>query len=58
MNNDMEPEEIIKVEIYRLKFIFNRHVSVLHMTSVITGSVQATNRAVGAKTMQFRHWPN
>ena len=47
----MEPEEIANIEIYRLKFILKRHVSVLHVTSVNTGSVQVTHRAVGARTM-------
>ena len=37
--------------IYRLKFILKRHVFVLHVTSVNTGSVQVTHRAVGARTM-------
>ena len=52
LNNDaMEPEETTNIEIYRLKFILKRHVSVLHVTSVNTGSVQVTHRAVGARTM-------
>ena len=52
LNNDaMEPEEITCIEIYRLKFILKRHDFVLHATSVNTGSVQVTHRAVGARTM-------
>ena len=47
----MEPEEITNVEIYRPKFILKWHVFVLHMTSVNTGSVQVTHRAVGGRTM-------
>ena len=47
----MEPEEITNIEIYRLKFILKWHVSVLHVTSVNTGSVEVTHRAVGARTM-------
>ena len=43
--------EITNIEIYRLKFILKRHVFVLHVTSVNTGSVQVTHRAVGARTM-------
>ena len=39
------------IEVYRLKFILKRHVFVLHATSVNTGSVQVTHRAVGARTM-------
>ena len=50
-NDAMEPEEITNIEIYRLKFILKRHVFVLHVTSVSTGSVQVTHRAVGARTM-------
>ena len=50
-NDAMEPEEITNIEIYRLKFILKRHVFVLHVTSVNTGSVQVTYRAVGARTM-------
>ena len=52
LNNDAtEPDEITNTEIYRLKFILKRHVFVLHVTSVNTGSVQVTHRAVGARTM-------
>ena len=52
LNNDaMEPDEITNTEIYRLKFILKRHVFLLHVTSVNTGSVQVTHRAVGARTM-------
>ena len=51
MNNAMEPEEITNLEIYRLKFILKRHVFVLHVTSVVTGSVQVTHRAIGARIM-------
>ena len=47
----MEPEEITNIEIYRLKFILKQHVFVLHVTSVNTGSVQVTHRAVGARIM-------
>ena len=47
----MEPEEKNNIEIYRLKFILKRHVFVLPVTSVNTGSVQVTHRAVGARTM-------
>ena len=50
-NDAMEPEEITNIEIYRLKFILKRHVFVLHVTSLNTGSVQVTYRAVGARTM-------
>ena len=50
-NDAMELEEITNIEIYRLKFILKRHVFVLHVTSVNTGSVQVTHRAVGARTM-------
>ena len=50
-NDAMEPEEITNIEIYRLKFILKWHVFVLHVTSVNTGSVQVTHRAVGARTM-------
>ena len=50
-NYAMEPGEITNIEIYRLKFILKRHVFVLHMTSVNTGSVQVMHRAVGARTM-------
>ena len=41
INDTMEPEEIpnIEIEIYSLKFISKRHDFVLHVTSVITGSV-------------------
>ena len=52
LNNDaMEPKEITNIEIYRLKFILKWDVFVLHMTSVNTGNVQDTHRAVGARTM-------
>ena len=51
INDDMEPEEITNIEIYRLQFILKRHVFVLHVTSLITGSVQVTHHAVGARTM-------
>ena len=47
----MEPEEITNLEIYRPKFILKRHVFVLHVISVNTGSVQVTHRAVGARIM-------
>ena len=50
-NNATELEEITNIEIYRLKFILNRHVFVLHVTNINTGSVQVTHRAVGARTM-------
>ena len=50
-NDGMEPEEITNIEIYRPKFILKRHVFVLHLTSVNTGSVQVTHCAVGARTM-------
>ena len=50
-NDGMEPEEITNIEIYRPKFILKRHVFVLHVTSVNTGGVQVTHRAVGARTM-------
>ena len=50
-NDGMEPEEITNIEIYRPKSILKRHVFVLHVTSVKTGSVQVTHRAVGARTM-------
>ena len=50
-NDGMEPEEITNIKIYRPKFILKWHVFVLHMTSVNTGSVQVTRRAVGARTM-------
>ena len=51
-NDAMEPEEITNIEIYRLKlFFFKRHIFVLHVTSVNTGSVQVMHRAVGARTM-------
>ena len=46
-----EPEELTNIKIYRLKFILKRHVLVLHMTNVNTGSVQVTHRAVGVRTM-------
>ena len=49
-NYAMEPGEITNVEIYRLKFILKWHVFVLHVTSLNTGSVQVTHRAVGART--------
>ena len=49
-NDAMEPEEITNTEIYRLKFILKRHVFVLYVTSVNTGSVQVTHCAVGAGT--------
>ena len=39
-NDAMEPQEITNIEIYRLKFIFEWHVFVLHVTSVNTRSVQ------------------
>ena len=52
LNNDaMGPDEITNIEICRLKFILKRHVFVLHVTSVNTGSVQVAHRAVGARTM-------
>ena len=47
----MEPGEITNIEIYSLKFILKRHVFVLHVTSVNTGSVHFTHRAVGARIM-------
>ena len=47
----MEPEEITNIEIYRPKFILKRHFFVLHVSSVNTGSVLVTYRAVGARTM-------
>ena len=47
----MEPEKITNIKIYMLQFILKRHVSVLHVTRVITGSVQVTHRAIGARTM-------
>ena len=50
-NDAIEPEEINNIEVNRLKFILKRHVSVLHVTSVNTGSVQVTHRAVGARIM-------
>ena len=50
-NDAMEPEEITNIEFNRLKFSLKRHVFVLHVTSVNTGSVQVTRRAVGAGTM-------
>ena len=50
-NYAMEPEEITNIEIYRLKFILKRHVFVLHVTSVNTGTVQVMHHAVGARTM-------
>ena len=50
-NDAMEPEEITNIEIYKLKFILKRHVFVLHMTSINTGSVQVTHCAVDARTM-------
>ena len=50
-NDAMEPGEITNIEIYRLKFILKRHVLVSHVTSVNTGSVQVTHRAVGARIM-------
>ena len=50
-NDAMETEKITHVEIYRLKFILKRHVFVMHVTSVNTGSVQVTHRAVGARIM-------
>ena len=50
-NDAMEPEDISNIEINRLKFIMKQHVFVLHVTSVNTGSVQVTHRAVGARTM-------
>ena len=50
-NDAIEPEKITNIKIYRLKFILKRHVFVLHVTSVNTGSVQVTYRAVGARTM-------
>ena len=52
LNNDaMGPEEITNIEIYRLKFILQWDVFVLHVTSVNTGSMEVTHRAVGARTM-------
>ena len=51
INDAMEPEEMSNIKIYRLQFILKRHVFVLHVTSVITGSVQVLHRAVGAGTM-------
>ena len=50
-NDAMEPDEITMIEIYRLKFILKRHVFVLHVTSVNTGSVLVTHLAVGTRTM-------
>ena len=50
-NDGMEPEEITNLESNRPKFILKRRVFVLHVTSVNTGSVQVTHRAVGARTM-------
>ena len=50
-NDAMEPKQIPIIEILRLQFILKRHVFVLHVTSVNTGSVQVTHRAVGARTM-------
>ena len=50
-NDGMEPEEITNLEINRPKFILKRQVFLLHVTSVNTGSVQVTHRAVGARTM-------
>ena len=50
-NDGMEPEEITNIEIYRPKIILKRHVFVLQVTSVNTGSVQVTHRAVDARTM-------
>ena len=50
-NDAMEPNEITNIEIYRPKFILKRHVFVLHVTSVNTGSVQVTHRAIGARIM-------
>ena len=41
----------ITSKIYRLEFILKRHVFVLHMTSVNTGSVQVMHNAVGGRTM-------
>ena len=52
MNDAMEPEEITNIEIYRLHFILKWHVFALHVTSVITGSVQVTHHAVSARSMQ------
>ena len=51
LNNAMEPVKRTIRKIYRLKFILKQHVFVMHVVSVITGSVQATHRAVGARTM-------
>ena len=50
-NDAMEPEEITNIEVYRPKFILKRHVFVMHVTSVNTGSVQVKHRGVGARTM-------
>ena len=44
-------EQITNIEIYTLMFIWKRHVFVLHVTSVSTGSVQVMHRAVGARSM-------
>ena len=50
-NGGMEPQEITNIEIYRPKFVLKRHEFILHVTSVNTGSVQVTLRAIGARTM-------
>ena len=51
INNAMNPVEITNRKINRLKFILRQHVYVLHVTSVITRSVQVTHHAVGARIM-------
>ena len=51
INNAFELEELTNLTIYGLKFILKRNVFVLHVTSVVTESVQATHRAVGSRTM-------
>ena len=47
----MEPEEITNIEIYRVKFILKWHIFMLHVTSIISRSVQVAHHAVGAWTM-------
>ena len=52
INNAREPEEITSQQIHRLKFILRRKVLVLHVISVVSGSVQVMHHAVGARIMQ------
>ena len=48
-NNGVAPVEVTNIEIYRLTFISKRHIFVLHVTNVITRSVEVTHHEVGAR---------